>query len=258
MIWQKPISVLAQMIVSKVADHLPLHRQAKMFQRFGLALSDQTLGGWLRQSAELLEPLYDRAKAFVFSSTVVGTDDTPVKVLDRTLPHTRKGRFWPYVGDREHRAVVYDYTPTRERAGPEKFLAEYKGYLQLNAYPAYDAFFLEPERGLVEVGCWAHARRHAFQARDTDPARMGAVLAYIGQLYAVEKRARQAGIQGEDLRCLRQETARPVTSELHAYLLKIQQELLPKSDARQGGRLYSEELGSAHALSGQWRLVDRQ
>ena len=228
-------SVLAQVIVSKVADHLPLHRQVKMFGRFGVALSDQTLGGWLRQSAELLEPLYDRAKAFVFSSTVVGTDDTPVKVLDRTLPHTRKGRFWPYVGDREHRAVVYDYTPTRERAGPEKFLNGYKGYLQLDAYPAYDAFFLEPERGLVEVGCWAHARRHAFQARDTDPARMSAVLAYIGQLYAVEKRARQAGMEGEDLRCLRQETARPVTTELHAYLLKIQQELLPKSDAGQAG-----------------------
>jgi transposase len=226
-------SVLAQVIVSKMADHLPLHRQVKMFGRFGVELADQTLGGWLRQSADLLEPLYDRAKAFVLSSTVVGTDDTPVKVLDHSLPHTRKGRFWPYAGDCEHRAVVYDYTPTRERAGPEKFLSGYKGYLQLDAYPAYDAFFLEPERGLVEVGCWAHARRHAFQARDTDPARMGAVLAYIGQLYAVEKRARQAGIEGEDLRLLRQQTACPVAGELHAYLLKIQQELLPKSDAGQ-------------------------
>jgi len=226
-------SLLAQVIVSKVADHLPLHRQGKMFRRLGVELSDQTLCGWLRQSADLLELLWERAKRFVFSSKVVGTDDTPVQVLDRTLPHTRKGRFWPYVGDREHRAVVYDYTPTRERAGPEKFLAGYKGYLQLDAYPAYDAFFLEPGRGLVEVGCWAHARRHAFQARETDPARMGAVLAYIGQLYAVEKRARKADIQGEDLRLLRQEIAKPIISDLHAYLLKIKDELLPKSDAGQ-------------------------
>src|SRR5689334_8721580 len=119
-------SVLAQVIVSKVADHLPVHRQIKMFRRLGVELADQTLCGWLRQSAELLEPLYERLKTFVLSSKVVGTDDTPVKVLDRTLPHTRKGRFWPYVGDSEHRAVVYDYTPTRERAGPEKFLAGYK------------------------------------------------------------------------------------------------------------------------------------
>lgn len=226
-------SVLAQVIVAKVADHLPVHRQAKMFRRFGVELADQTLCGWLRQSAEGLAPLYERMKSFVLASKVVGTDDTPVKVLDRTLPHTRKGRFWPYVGDREHPAVVYDYTPTRERAGPEKFLSTYKGYLQLDAYPAYDKFFLDPKRELVEVGCWAHARRHVFQARDTDPSRMGAVLAFIGQLYAVEKRARQSGIAGEDLRLLRQAAARPVMQDLHAYLLRIHPELLPKSDAGQ-------------------------
>lgn len=226
-------SVLAHVIVSKVADHLPVHRQAKMFRRFGVELADQTLCGWLRQSAELLTPLYERMKSFVLASKVVGTDDTPVKVLDRALPHTRKGRFWPYLGDREHPAVVYDYTPTRERAGPEKFLSTYKGYLQLDAYPAYDKFFLDSKRELVEVGCLAHARRHVFQARDTDPSRMGAILAYIGQLYAVEKRARQAGIAGEDLRLLRDAAARPVVEELHAYLLRLQPVLLPKSDAGQ-------------------------
>jgi transposase len=226
-------SVLAQVIVAKVADHLPVHRQTKMFRRVGVELSDQTLCGWLRQSAELLEPLYQCMKAFVLSSKVVGTDDTPVKVLDRTLPHTRKGRFWPYVGDREHRAVVYDYTPTRERAGPERFLGNYRGYLQVDAYPAYDKFFTDPARELVEVGCWAHARRHVFQARDSDPAHMGAVLAYIAQLYAVEKRARQCGIQGEDLHLLRESASRPVTNQLHAYLLTINTALLPKSEAGQ-------------------------
>ncbi len=226
-------SVLAHVIVSKVADHLPVHRQVKMFRRFGVELPDQTLCGWMRQSADLLAPLYERMKLFVLSSKVVGTDDTPVKVLDRSLPHARKGRFWPYVGDGEHPAVVYDYTPTRERAGPEKFLSTYKGYLQLDAYPAYDKFFLDQKRELVEVGCWAHARRHVFNARDTDPARMGAVLAYIGQLYAVEKHARKARIHGEDLRLLRETAARPVVADLHAYLLRIQPELLPKSDAGQ-------------------------
>jgi hypothetical protein len=216
-----------------VADHLPVHRQAKIFRRFGVELPDQTLCGWLRQSAELLEPLYEYMKAFVLQSKVVGTDDMPVKVLDRMLPHTHKGRFWPYVGDGGHPAVVYDYTPTRERAGPEKFLTNYKGYLQLDAYPAYDKFFTEPGRELVEVGCWAHARRHVFQARDMDSARMGAVLVYIAQLYAVEKRARKCGITGEDLRLLRENSSRPVTQDLHSYLLRIQPELLPKSDAGQ-------------------------
>lgn len=112
-------------------------------------------------------------EGFVLGSKVVGTDDTPVKVLDRQLPHTRKGRFWPYVGDRDHPAVIYDYTPTRERAGPGRCLKRYLGHLQADAYVAYDSFFINPGRGLVKVGCGAHARRHVYQARDTDLARFG-------------------------------------------------------------------------------------
>lgn len=95
-------SLLAHVIVSKVADHLPVHRQVKMLRRFGVEIADQTMCGWMRQSAELLAPLYGRLKEFVLRSKVVGTDDTPVKVLDRRLPHARKGRMWPYVGDRDH------------------------------------------------------------------------------------------------------------------------------------------------------------
>ena len=226
-------SVLAHVIVSKLADHLPVHRQVKIMRRFGVEISDQTMCGWMRQSAELLAPLYGRLKEFVLSSKVVGTDDTPVKVLDRELPHTRKGRIWPYMGDQDHPAVIYDYTPTRERAGPERFLASYRGYLQADAYVAYDSFFTNPARGLVEVGCWAHGRRHVYQARDLEPARMGAVLAYIAQLYAVEKRARRSGIRGKDLRLLREQVSRPVIMQLHSYLRMISEDLLPKSEPGQ-------------------------
>jgi transposase len=227
-------SLLAQVIVGKIADHMPLHRQGKIFSRLGVDIPDQTMGGWMRQSAELLGPLYERLKTFVLNSKVTGTDDTPVRVLDKSFPGTsRTGRFWPYVGDRDHPGVVFDYTPTRERAGPEKFLTEYHGYLQADAYVAYDSFFTDPERGLVEVACWAHTRRHFHQALDNDSARMGAVLAYIAQLYALEKTARQAGIVGDDLRLLRQQGAVPVLIDLHAYLLKIRDEVLPKSSAGQ-------------------------
>jgi transposase len=227
-------SLLAHVIVSKIADHLPVHRQGKILQRFGVQIPDQTMCGWMRQSADLLEPLYGKLKDFVLSSKVTGTDDTPVKVLDKSLEGTtRKGRFWPYLGDQHHPAVVFDYTPTRERAGPEKFLKNYRGYLQADAYVAYDSFFADPTRGLVEVACWAHTRRHFHKSLDTDAARMGAVLAYIAQLYAVEKRARQSGIKGADLRFLRQEASVPVLAQLHAYLLKIHDEVLPKSEAGQ-------------------------
>jgi transposase len=226
-------SVLAQVIVSKLADHLPLHRQAKMFRRHGIEIAEQTLCGWMAQSAELLEPLYERLKRHVLASKVVGTDDTPVKVLDRNRKQARKGRIWPYVGDREHVAVVYDYTPTRERAGPEEFLRRYRGYLQADAYVAYDSFFLKPERGMVEAGCWAHARRHVHQALDNDPSRMRTLLLMIAELYRVEKLARQRALGGEDLRLMREQGARPVLEKVHAYLLQIHEELLPKSEAGQ-------------------------
>lgn len=226
-------SLLAQVIVAKFADHLPLNRQQKMFERLGVGLPRQTLCDWMAATADLLAPLYERAKHLVLASKVVQTDDTPVKVLDAKLPQTRTGRIWPYIGDKDHPAVVYDYTPTRERAGPEQFLKDYTGYLQADAYSAYDRFFIDPQRCMTEVGCWAHARRHFHDALETDRIRMGAVLSFIAQLYGVEKTAKQRGLRGEDRRILREQGSRPVLDQLHTYLLRIRQELLPKSVAGQ-------------------------
>ena len=157
-------SLLAQVIVAKTADHLPLHRQEKIFERHGVDISRKTMGGWLAQCADLLKPLYGSAKQVLFQSKVIGTDDTGVKVLDVKLPFARTGRIWPYCGDQDHPVIVYDYTATRERAGPEEFLKGYRGYLQADAYGGYDAFFKDPARGLIEVGCWAHARRYYLQS----------------------------------------------------------------------------------------------
>ena len=220
-------SLLAHVIVSKMADHLPLHRQEKMFERHSVEISRKTMCGWMAQSAGLLMPLYAAAKQVLFRSKVVGTDDTGVKVLDRKLPFARIGRVWPYYGDREHPVVLYDYTPTRERAGPEKFLAGYRGYLQADAYGGYDAFFKNPERGLIEVGCMAHARRHFRKALESDQARMGPALLLIAQLYRVEKQARR--LAPADRLEMRKLEARPILDKLHQYLLDIQLEILPKS-----------------------------
>jgi transposase len=183
-------SLLAQVIVAKTVDHLPLNRQEKIFQRHGVDISRKTMCGWMGECADLLQPLYGSLKDFLFQSRVIGTDDTGVKVLDRKLPFARTGRIWPYYGDKDHPVIVYDYTATRERAGPEKFLNGYRGYLQVDAYAGYDAFFRDPARGLIEVGCWAHARRYFHKALESDQSRMGPALLLIGQLYRVESQAR--------------------------------------------------------------------
>ncbi len=226
-------SILAQVIVSKFADHLPLHRQEKMFERHGVEISRKTMGGWMAQCADRLELLYGAAKKVLFQSKVIGTDDTGVKVLDPSLNFARTGRIWPYVGDVRHPVIVYDYTPTRGRAGPAKFLEGYTGYLQADAYSVYDAFF-KPTRGLVEVGCMMHARRYFFKALESDQSHMGMVLHLIARLYEVENRAR--GLTGEQRLALRKRLSAPVGEKLKKYLDTLREEVLPKSPAAKAVR----------------------
>lgn len=236
-------SMLAHIIVSKFADHQPLHRQEKMFERQGVRISRKTMGGWLAPTAELLNPLYQLARKVLFESKVIGTDDTGVKVLDRKLPFARTGRIWPYLGDAHHPVVVLDYTPTRGRDGPAKFLNGYKGYLQADAYCVYDAFF-KPARGLTEVGCMMHMRRYFFKALDSDQQRMGKALYLIARLYAVEDRTK--GFTGEERLALRERLSAPVMAKLHAYLLEIREEVLPKSP---GARAVRYALNQWEALT---------
>jgi len=184
--------------------------------------------GWMAQCADLLEPLYVSLKEVLFQSKVIGTDDTGVKVLDIKLPFARTGCIWPYHGDKDHPVIVYDYTATRERAGPEKFLDGYRGYLQADAYSVYDAFF-KSERGMTEVGCWMHARRYFFKALESDEPHMGPALHLIARLYAVEERAKALSLPAEQRQALRQRVSARLLGKLHQYLLELQPEVLPKS-----------------------------
>ena len=220
-------SLLAQVIVAKTVDHLPLNRQEKIFERHGVDISRQTMCGWMAQCADVLKPVYGSLKEVLFQSKVIGTDDTSVKVLDVKLPFARTGRIWPYYGDKDHPVIVYDYTATRERARPEKFLQGYRGYLQADAYGGYDAFFKDPSRGLIEVGCWAHARRYFHKALESDQSRMGPALLLIAQLYRVERQARS--LAAEDRLEMRRLESRSILQKLHNYLLEIEVEVLPKS-----------------------------
>ena len=221
--------LLAHVAVSKYGDHLPLHRQEEIFQRQGVELSRQTMCGWMRGCADRVSPLYELMKKRVLDSKAVQTDDTPVPVLDPDLPRTRTGRIWTYVGDDEHPYTVYDYTPNRSRDGPEAFLEEFRGYLQADAYSGYDHFYKEPERGILEVACWAHSRRRFFEAQSSDLMRSTVMLAYIRLLYEVEREAGERKLKGEARRVLRQEKSKPILDDIRAYLEREQPHVLPKS-----------------------------
>ena len=219
--------LLARVIVSKYADHLPLYRQEGILAREGVAISRQTMCGWMARCAELLKPIYDAMVKAVLQSKAIQTDDTPVDVLDPGREGTRTGRIWIAIGDRDHRYWVYDFTPDRSGDGPARFFKGYRGYLQADAYTGYDALFKDGK--VIEVGCWAHARRKFHEARATDPQRAHRALAYIRRLYDVEADAKAAKLDDDARRALRQERSVPILGELFAWLEGVRGQVLPKS-----------------------------
>jgi len=221
--------LLAQVAVSKYADHLPLYRQEGMFQRHGVTLSRQTMCGWMAQCAQLVSPLFDLMKEQALRSKVLQTDDTPVGVLDPQRARARLGRIWTYVGDAEHPYTVYDYTPTRSRDGPRAFLQEFRGYRQADAYSGYDELYQDPEHDVTEVACWAHTRRKFYEAQSSDLMRATVMLAYIRLLYDVEREAHDRNLDSGQRRALRQAKAQPILGDIRKYLEREQLQALPKS-----------------------------
>ena len=221
--------LLAHVAVSKYGDHLPLHRQEQMFGRQGVQVSRKTMCDWMGRCAELLAPLYEQMKWETLRSKVVQTDDTPVGVLDPELTRTRTGRIWTYVGDDEHPYTVYDYTPNRNRDGPEAFLEDFRGYLQADAYAGYDALYTAADREVTEVACWAHTRRKFYEAQSSDLMRSTVLLAYIRLLYDVERDAREQNLDSPGRLELRQARSLPILDDIEAYLKREQANVLPKS-----------------------------
>jgi len=217
--------LLAAVVIGKFSDHLPLYRLEDVFARGGVELSRGTLCRWARQTAELLEPLYLLMTRRVRQSQVIHTDDTPVQVLDPSLPKTRTGRFWVYVGDSANPYAVYDYTASRKRDGPASFLGQYRGYLQADAFAGYDGIYAAGS--VQQVLCWAHARRKFFEAKESQPQDAHTALAYIARLYDVE---REVKVLFPDARlALRRARSLPLLAEFHAWLEALAGRVLPKS-----------------------------
>ncbi|MFQ5620103.1 MAG: IS66 family transposase [Rhodospirillales bacterium] len=239
--------LLAQVLTSKYADHLPLNRQQGIFRRHGIELAASTMCDWVRDMADLLSPIVIEMKRQVLASHLINTDDTPVVVQGPSGRPCGKGYLWVYIGD--GRQAIFEFTQTRSRAGPLGFLGDYEGYVQADAYGGYDVLFKPLDDGgaspRVEVGCWAHARRKFYDARLDDRRRCTEMLALIGRLYEVERDAKELD---PDARCaLRRERSAPVLNEIEAKLQAWSIELLPKNPVAQA-------VGYARA---QWKALTR-
>jgi hypothetical protein len=217
---------------SKYADHQPLYRQEGIYRRQGVEISRSTMCDWMAVAAELLEPITKLMLSKILESKVVQNDDTPVPVQDPNGKGIKTGRLWASVGDHDHPYVVYRYTPDRTRAGPEAIFQGFQGYLQADAYSAYDGLYTSGK--IIEVGCMMHARRGFYEARTSDPARSHQALAYISLLYDVERAAKKLEADGYEAFVaaryeLRDERSRPIFDELHAWLEGELPKVLPKS-----------------------------
>jgi transposase len=184
--------LLAQVVVSKYADHTPLYRQASIYRRAGIELDRATLASWVREAGRLLEPLADAIGQYVLQAQKIHTDDTPVPVLDPGRGKTRTARLWTYVrddrpaGNQAPPAVWYQYSPDRKGERPRAHLEGYCGILQADAYSGYSALYRDGQ--IIEAACWAHARRKYYDLFELDRSPIAEeALLRIRALYAIER-----------------------------------------------------------------------
>jgi transposase len=230
----------AHTVLSKFGDHQPLYRQEDIHSRLGKTIRRSTLCGWQASLAELSRAFVMRMKYLVLQSQVIHTDDTSIKMLEPGRRTTRTCKFWPYLGDWLHPYAVYDFTLSRERDGPQKFLNGFGGYLQADAYSGYDCIYAGDS--VREVACWIHARRYWHQARDNDSVRANTALSYIARLSQIETQLADAyprmNLQGErDFDAVargRQTHSLPILNGFKEWLDREQSDrrILPKSPIR--------------------------
>jgi transposase len=214
--------LLAYVITSKFADYLPLYRLENIFARNGLQIDRVTQCIWCRDVANLIRPLYDRMAQRLLASHVICTDDTVMPML--APGKTKQARMWIYLGDAANPYNVFDFTQSRSRDGPAKFLEGYKQTILADAYGGYDGICTAG--GITQAGCWAHARRKFVDTRDLAPQIADAALLRIGKLFAIEQQAKDAS--HEERLGLRQSQSQSIVTELRQRLLEWKQTLLPK------------------------------
>ncbi len=242
-------SLLAHVIVSKYADHLPLFRQSEIYARQGVEIPRSTMAGWVGAASDLLSPLVDAIQKHVLAGRKLHADDTPMPVLAPGNGKTKTGRLWTYVrderpaGEQTAPAVWFAYSEDRRGEHPRQHLKNFTGALQADAYAGFHHLY---GNHIYEAACWAHARRkfHDIHLAHASPTTTEA-LARIGALYAIEDEIRGKPV---DLRLsVRQTRARPLLDDLRKWMEKALRSLSSKSETAAAIR---------YALS-RWRSLTR-
>ncbi len=214
-------ATVAQVLVSKYADHLPLYRQAQIYTRQGITLDRSTLADWVGRAAWLLRPIHERLLIRLKSSTRLFADETTAPVLDPGRGRTKTGQLWAYArddrpwGGTDPPGVAYVYAPDRKAERPIAHLAGFKGVLQVDGYGGYRAL---AEQGDVALAfCWSHVRRRFYELAAAGAAPIASeALERIAGLYRIESEIR--GVSADGRRAVRRDKSRPIIAALEPWL----------------------------------------
>jgi transposase len=227
--------LLAHILFAKYGLHLPLNRQSATYAHEGVALDVSTLADWVGAAAATLRPLVDAIQAHVLAGERIHADDTTVPVLAKGK--TRTGRLWTYVRDdrpfagHAPPAAMLFYSPDRSGTHPEEHLAGYAGWMQADAYAGFNRLYEAARKPgpIIEVGCWAHARRKFFELARLKRAPVAIeAVEQIDVLFAIEREIN--GLPPQQRAAVRNERSRPLVTELHAFLRDRRAKLSGKSE----------------------------
>jgi len=220
--------LLAQVLVAKYADHLPLYRQEAIFGRAGLAIPRSTLAQWVGTCGVRLQPLVDALKAEILSHRVLHADETPVAMLKPGDGKTHRAYLWAYAPGvfEDMKGVVYDFCESRAGEHARAFLGEWKGSLTCDDFSGYKALIAS---GVTEVGCLAHARRKFFDLHAANKSQIaGFALEQFARVYEVERLVKELDV--EQRTAVRQEQSKPVLDALQQWM-QLQRQKVPDSSA---------------------------
>lgn len=225
--------LLADILISKFQDAMPLYRQILRFKRHHIDIAESTVGDWVTQCATWLAPIVALMQETQQRALALFSDDTVVPVLAKGK--TKKGRLWVYISDGHSGApacTVYDYTPTRNQQGPLQFLTSFTGYLHADAYAGYDVLY--EQKNITEVACWAHCRRKFFeitQALKGAPTDADKALQFIGKLYHIEACAKH--LSHEKRQHYRRQYSKLILNQFRRWLHRKKKNYLPKTPMAQ-------------------------
>lgn len=219
-------TVLADIIIDKYVNHLPFYRQVQMFKQQGISIAPATINGWFGNVADLMRPAYYRLKELVLASGYIQSDESTIPIINNEKHKTINGYIWMIRAVTEGLVFFhYDYGSRAQKVALQLF-KDYQGAIQTDGYAVYDIY--ENKKGVLPIGCWAHARRKFEEALKEDKARASYALEQIGLLYDVERRADKEELSDEERAGLRSRLSYPIMVAFEKWIIGEYHKVLPK------------------------------